>query len=182
MDNFDYKKYLAENRLNENREASIRNARYKGDTVILDTTIDGEDVKDLVFQDTGDVISEPESYDEEWVYAYETEYNGKNYSIGVGFFGNPSTDLEFSDIMDDTIQVDENKLEEEYIGQFESRAAENLAKAKAKFSNAILALDSDNIRTAEEAENAYLAIAYHLKAHFKEKYPDYRPHPSLDQI
>ena len=76
----------------------------------------------------------------------------------------------------------ENKLEEEYIGQFESRAAENLARAKAKFSNAILALKSDHIRTAEEAENAYLAIAYHLKTHFKEKYPNYRPHPTIAQI
>jgi len=182
MDNFNLKKYLAESKLNENTEGSIRNARYKGDTVILDTTIDGEEVKDLIFKDTGEVLSEPESYDEEWVYAYETEHNGKEYNIGVGFFGNPSTDLEFSDIMDDTIQVSENKLEEQYIGQFESRAAENLAKAKAKFSNAILALDSDNIRTAEEAENAYLAIAYHLKNHFKEKYPDYRPHPTIAQI
>ena len=73
-------------------------------------------------------------------------------------------------------------LEEEYIGQFESRAAENLAKAKANFSNAILALNSKDIRTAEKAENAYLAIAYHLKTHFKEKYPDYRPHPTIAQI
>jgi len=76
----------------------------------------------------------------------------------------------------------ENKLDEQYIGQFESRAAENLAIAKAKFSNAILALRSDDIRTAEEAENAYLAIADHLKTHFKEKYPDYRPHPTIAQI
>ena len=73
-------------------------------------------------------------------------------------------------------------LEEQYIGQFESRAAENLAIAQAKFSNAILALKSDDIRTAEKAENAYLAIAYHLKTHFKEKYPDYRPHPTIAQI
>jgi len=73
-------------------------------------------------------------------------------------------------------------LEEQYIGQFESRAAENLAKAKAKFSNAILALDSDNIRTAEEAENAYLAIAHHLKAHFKEKFENYSPHPDLGPL
>jgi hypothetical protein len=73
-------------------------------------------------------------------------------------------------------------LEEQYIGQFESRAAENLAKAKANFSNAILALNSKDIRTAEKAENAYLAIAYHLKTHFKEKYPDYRPHPTIAQI
>ena len=59
----------------------------------------------------------------------------------------------------------ENKLDEQYIGQFESRAAENLARAQAKFSNAILALKSDDIRTAEKAENAYLAIAHHLKTH-----------------
>ena len=76
----------------------------------------------------------------------------------------------------------ENKLDEQYIGQFESRAAENLARTTAKFSNAILALNSDDIRTAELAENAYLAIAYHLKNHFKEKYPDYRPHPTIAQI
>jgi len=170
MDNFDYKKYLAENRLNENREASIRNARYKGDTVILDTTIDGEDVKDLIFHDTGDVISEPESYDEEWIYAYEAEHNGKNYSIGVGFFGNPSTDLEFSDIMDDTIQIDENKLEEGTPNQFGSDSARDLAIADAKFSNAVLALDSDDISTAELAEETYLMLGNALKAHLDERF------------
>ena len=76
----------------------------------------------------------------------------------------------------------ENKLEEEYIGQFESRAAENLAIADAKFSNAILALNSKDILTAEKAENAYLAIAYHLKAHFKEKFENYSPHPDLGPL
>ena len=182
MDNFDYKKYLAENKLNESQEGSIRNARYKGDTVILDTIIDGEEVKDLVFKDTGDVISEPESYDEEWIYAYETEHNGKEYSIGVGFFGNPSTDLEFSDIMDDTIQVDENKIEEEYRGQMGSQTAQDLAVSKARFSNAILALSKKDIRTAEEVENEYMRVGMMMKNHLKFLFDDYKSHPSLDQI
>ena len=92
--------------LNENTENSISNARYEGDTVILDTIIGGEEVKDLIFKDTSEVIEEPLSYDEEWVYAYEAEHNGKKYSIGVGFHGNPSTNLELSDIVDDFIQVE----------------------------------------------------------------------------
>ena len=170
MDNFNLKKYLAESKLNENTEGSIRNARYKGDTVILDTTIDGEEVKDLIFKDTGEVLSKPESYDEEWVYAYETKYNGKEYNIGVGFFGNPSTDLEFSDIMDDTIHISENKLNEEYRGQMGSQTAQDLAIADAKFSNAILALDSDDIRTAELAEETYLMLGNALKAHLDERF------------
>ena len=50
----------------------------------------------------------------------------------------------------------ENKLEEEekYIGQFGSKSAENLAMAKAKFSNAILALNPD---TEGETTSLYLA-------------------------
>jgi hypothetical protein len=32
MDNFDLKKYLAENKLNESQEGSISNVRYEGDT------------------------------------------------------------------------------------------------------------------------------------------------------
>ena len=74
MNNFNLRKYLAENKLNENTEGSIRNARYKGDTVILDTIIDGEEIKDLVFKNTGDVISEPESYDEECRIFWQPKY------------------------------------------------------------------------------------------------------------
>ena len=64
----------------------------------------------------------------------------------------------------------ENKLEEEYIGQFGSQSAENLAMAKAKFSNAILALDSDNMETAKLAEEAYLMLGNALKAHLDERF------------
>ncbi len=65
----------------------------------------------------------------------------------------------------------ENKLEEEkYIGQFGSRSAENLAMAKAKFSNAILALDSDNMETAKLAEETYLMLGNALKAHLDERF------------
>tara|TARA_R110000772_G_scaffold148211_1_gene258733 strand:+ start:53 stop:601 length:549 start_codon:yes stop_codon:yes gene_type:complete len=182
MDNFDYKKYLAENKLNESQEGSIRNARYKGDTVILDTIIDGEEVKNLIFKDTGEILGEPESYDEPWVYEYKTEHNGKEYIIGVGFLGNPSTDLEFSDIMDDTIQVDENKIEEEYRGQMGSQTAQDLAVSKARFSNAILALSKKDIRTAEEVENEYIRVGMMMKNHLKFLFDDYKSHPSLDQI
>jgi|TARA_R100000455_G_C6142310_1_gene34960 hypothetical protein len=64
----------------------------------------------------------------------------------------------------------ENKLEEEYIGQFGSQSEQDLAMAKAKFSNAILALDSDNMETAKLAEEAYLMLGNVLKAHLDERF------------
>ena len=78
----------------------------------------------------------------------------------------------------------ENKLEEEekYIGQFGSRSKEKLSMADAKFSNAILALNPDDIRSAELAENAYIALGKAMKAHFQDRFDDYRPHPFIDQI
>jgi len=77
----------------------------------------------------------------------------------------------------------ENKLEEEkYIGQFGSRSAEKLAMADAKFSNAILALNSDDVRSAELAENAYMALGRAMKDHFRDLFDIYKPHPFIDQI
>jgi len=61
-------------------------------------------------------------------------------------------------------------LEEQYTGQFGSRSAENLSIADAKFSNAILALDSDDISTAELAEETYLMLGNALKAHLDERF------------
>ena len=76
----------------------------------------------------------------------------------------------------------ENKLEENTPHQFGSDSARDLAMAKAKLSNAILALDSEDIRTAELAENAYLMLANALKSHLQDRFDGYRPHPSIDQI
>ena len=67
-----------------------------------------------------------------------------------------------SDLMED--------LEEQYIGQFRSKSAENLAKAKANLSNAILALDSDNMETAKLVEEKYLMLGNALKAHLDERF------------
>ena len=78
----------------------------------------------------------------------------------------------------------ENKLEEEekYIGQFGSRSKEKLAMADAKFSNAILALDSEDVRSAELAENAYIALGRAMKDHFQDLFDIYKPHPFIKQI
>ena len=62
-----------------------------------------------------------------------------------------------SDLMED--------LEEQYTGQFRSQSAQDLAIAKAKLSNAILALDPDNMETAKLAEETYLMLGNTLKAH-----------------
>lgn len=67
-----------------------------------------------------------------------------------------------SDLMED--------LEEQYTGQFRSKSAENLAKAKANLSNAILALDSDNMETAKLVEEKYLMLGNALKAHLDERF------------
>ena len=56
-------------------------------------------------------------------------------------------------------------LEEQYTGQFRSQSAQDLAIAKAKLSNAILALDPDNMETAKLAEETYLMLGNALKAH-----------------
>ena len=61
-------------------------------------------------------------------------------------------------------------LEEQYTGQFGSRSAENLSIADAKFSNAVLALDSDDISTAELAEETYLMLGNALKVHLDERF------------
>tara|TARA_R110002020_G_scaffold467086_1_gene690325 strand:- start:114 stop:527 length:414 start_codon:yes stop_codon:yes gene_type:complete len=61
-------------------------------------------------------------------------------------------------------------LEEEYIGQFRSKSAENLGIAKANFSNAINDLDSKDISTAELAEETYLMLGNALKAHLDERF------------
>ena len=64
----------------------------------------------------------------------------------------------------------ENKLEEEYTGQFGSRSAENLAIAKANLSNAILELDPSNMETAKLAEEKYLMLGDALKTHLDERF------------
>ena len=58
----------------------------------------------------------------------------------------------------------------------------DLAVSKARFSNAILALNSDDIRTAEEVENEYIRVGMMMKNHLNFLFDDYRPHPSIDQI
>jgi len=64
----------------------------------------------------------------------------------------------------------ENKLNEEYRGQMGSQTAQDLAIADAKFSNAVLAFDSDDIRTAKLAEETYLMLGNALKAHLDERF------------
>lgn len=90
---------------NENTEGKIMNVVSLNDNqAVLDVIIDGKLVNGLEFNNTGKVLVEPMAYDEEWVYSYETDYNGSTYSIGVGFFGHPETDLQLSDIIDDRIE------------------------------------------------------------------------------
>ena len=73
----------------------------------------------------------------------------------------------------------ESKLEENTPHQFGSDSARDLAMAKAKFENAVLELDSEDIRTAELAENAYLMLANTLKSHLQDRFDGYTPHPDL---
>jgi len=83
--------------------------------------------------------------------------------------------------LDDTIQVNENKIEEEYKGQFGSQTAQDLAVSKAKFSNAILALDPENLSTAHEAEKQYIILATALVDHLQDRFDNYNPHLFLDR-
>ena len=64
----------------------------------------------------------------------------------------------------------ENKLEEEYTGQFRSQSAQDLAIAKAKLSNAILSLDSNNPYSRKKAEDAYSLLGIALEDHLEEKF------------
>lgn len=90
---------------NENTEGKIMNVISLNDNqAVLDVIIDGKLVNGLEFNNTGEVLVEPMDYDEEWIYSYETDYNGSTYGIGVGFFGHPQTDLQLSDIIDNRIE------------------------------------------------------------------------------
>ncbi len=64
----------------------------------------------------------------------------------------------------------ENKLEEGTPHQFGSDSARDLAMAKAKLSNAILELDSDDLKTAKAAVEAYLILGDVLKAHLADRF------------
>lgn len=85
-------------------EGKIVNVQKLNDgEAILDVIIDGKLVKNLSFENSGEVVVEPMAYDEEWVYNYVAEYNNKEYGVGVGFFGHPDYNLELSDI-DDNVE------------------------------------------------------------------------------
>ena len=85
-------------------EGKIVNVKKLNDgEAILDVIIDGKLVKNLSFENSGEVVVEPMAYDEEWVYNYVAEYNNKEYGVGVGFFGHPDYNLELSDI-DDNVE------------------------------------------------------------------------------
>lgn len=59
------------------------------------------------------------------------------------------------------------------IHQFGSDSARDLAMAKARFSNAILALDSDDMSTAEEVKNSYMELGRAMENHLQERFGDY---------
>ena len=60
-------------------------------------TFDVGDVRFVeTFTNTGEDLVKPMSYDEPWVYKFETEplSNNKIYNVAVDFYGNPTTNLE----------------------------------------------------------------------------------------
>ena len=87
-------------------EGKIVNIQKLNDSeAVLDVIINGKLVKNLHFENSGEVVVEPMAYDEEWVYDYVAEYNDKEYGVGVGFSGHPDYNLELSDIVGNVEEV-----------------------------------------------------------------------------
>jgi len=88
----------------------------------------------------------------------------------------------------------ENKLEEDFnptlddsVGKFTSSSGRDLQKAKADFSNAILALDTDDWKTAIKTREMYKELGeklnYHLNLFFDDRRyigPDRGAPPGLE--
>jgi hypothetical protein len=79
----------------------ISNDNISDDSV--DITFDVDKVRFVEsFVNTGEVLSKPMSYDEPWVYSFETKplSNGKRYGVGISFYGNPQTNLNLDGFYD----------------------------------------------------------------------------------
>lgn len=66
-----------------------------GNSVTIQFDVNGERLV-LNFVNTGELLTKPESYDESWVYAFESDVlpNGKSYGTAVAYFGHPDTNLD----------------------------------------------------------------------------------------
>lgn len=73
----------------------VRFTEFTDEDVVITFDV-GEARFTEIFTNTGDTIETPEDYNEPWVYKFESDVlsNGKAYSIGVDFYGNPHTNLE----------------------------------------------------------------------------------------
>lgn len=90
----------------EGGEGRIISTKFlDNDHAILVVMLGGEEV-DMKFENTDEVLVKPEAYDEPWVYDYKSvkSPDGKEYSIGVEFFGHPETHLEIAGIDGEYIQ------------------------------------------------------------------------------
>lgn len=71
---------------------------------ILNVNINGEVIEDLEFENTGSYNDKPLAYDEPWIYNYVADHDGKEYVVGVEFYGHPDYNLELGDIADDYVE------------------------------------------------------------------------------
>lgn len=90
----------------EGSHGKIMNTKFLDDKVaILTVALDDNEV-DMKFENTGEYNDKPMAYDEPWVYHYDSvdSPDGKEYTVGVEFYGHPETNLDLSGIEDDYIQ------------------------------------------------------------------------------
>lgn len=177
MDNFNLREYLAEGKLKETQLNMFRKM-----TPELRKKLDDEYDNDWFLKDHPD--KKEDFYNLLMTYSPDGKYGSlKKAMVELFGFDNMGPGSDSGELIEWFYNlVRSETLEEGTPHQFGSDSARDLAMAKAKFSNAVLALDSEDIRTAELAENAYLMLANTLKSHLQDRFDDYRPHPSIDQI
>lgn len=66
----------------------------------------GEDIL-MKFVNTNEIIERPNDYDEPWIFAYDSvdAPDGKEYVVGVEFYGHPDTHLDIADVADSRIEI-----------------------------------------------------------------------------
>ena len=83
----------------------IVNTKYLDGSRAIITVSLGDNEIDLSFTKTDELVSEPTSIGEPWVYTYEStdSPDSKTYKVGVKFFGDPEGGMEVAGVNDEYI-------------------------------------------------------------------------------